>query len=113
MLTVRVLVNLLSNAIKYSPPQAVVTVQTFPYSANRLAFSVSDQGPGIPAEWASKVFHKYVQVEAHKTKGTASGSGLGLTFCRQAIEAQGGRIWLESDVDRGAKITFTVPINTP
>ncbi len=108
-LTVRVLVNLLSNAIKFSPTQAVVTVQTFPYSVNRLAFSVSDQGPGVPAEWASKVFRKYVQVEGHKTNGTASGSGLGLTFCRQAIEAQGGRIWLENNVERGTKITFTIP----
>jgi signal transduction histidine kinase len=110
-LIMRVLVNLLSNAIKFSPPQSMVTVQTSSYSANQLAFSISDQGPGIPAEWAGKIFDKYVQVEARKTKGGVSGSGLGLTFCRQAVEAQGGRIWLENNVDRGTKITFTVPIN--
>jgi signal transduction histidine kinase len=110
-LTMRVLVNLLSNAIKFSPPQSMVTIQTTPYHTNQLVFSVSDQGPGIPAEWTHKVFDKYVQVEAHKAKGTVIGSGLGLSFCRLAIEAQGGRIWIESGLDRGTKIAFTLPVN--
>jgi signal transduction histidine kinase len=107
-LTVRVLVNLLSNAIKFSGPESVVTVRAMPYAANMVAFSVADQGRGIPKAWSGKVFDKFVQVEARRT-GRAVGSGLGLTFCRLAVDAQGGRIWLESEVDKGTTVTFTLP----
>ncbi len=109
-LTMRILVNLLSNAIKFSPPQSVVTIQTASCQSNQLVFSVSDQGPGISSEWAAKVFDKYAQVEAYQTKETMNGSGLGLSFCRQAVEAQGGHIWIETGPDQGTKIAFTLPV---
>lgn len=110
-LTVRVLVNLLSNAIKFSRPESVVTVRVTPSDTAMLTFSVIDQGRGIPKEWADKVFDKFTQVEAHKTGGTVVGSGLGLTFCRQAVESLGGHIWLESKVDKGTTISFTLPMS--
>ena len=106
-LTGRVLTNLVSNAIKYSPAGATVTVRALPEDDD-VAFLVIDQGPGIPAEWAEKVFDKYTQVDSSKLKGVAS-SGLGLAFCRQAVEEQGGRIWLESAVGQGTTVTFTLP----
>jgi signal transduction histidine kinase len=108
-MTLRVMTNLLNNALKFSPPQSTIAIHLASYDANTLAISVSDQGPGIPTEWANKVFDKFTQVEAHKT-GNRVGSGLGLNFCRQAVEAQGGHIWLNSEVNRGTTVTFTLPI---
>ncbi len=109
---VRVLVNLLSNAIKFSKPGSIVTIGVEPSRADMAAFSVTDQGPGIPKEWAGKVFDKFTQIEARKVGG-AVGSGLGLTFCRLAVEAQGGRIWLESETGSGTTVTFTLPATRP
>jgi NtrC-family two-component system sensor histidine kinase KinB len=108
MMTVRILVNLLSNAIKFSKPGSVVTVRVEPAGANKIAFSVIDQGQGIPQAWAGKVFDKFVQVETRKAARSV-GSGLGLTFCRLAVEAQGGRIWLKSEEGKGTTVTFTLP----
>lgn len=109
-LTTRVLINVLGNAIKYSPPQSSITVRVAPHDVAEVAFSVIDQGPGVPKEWADKVFDKFAQVEARKA-GAPVGTGLGLAFCRQAIEAQGGRIWLESEVGNGTTVTFTIPVS--
>jgi signal transduction histidine kinase len=108
-LTMRVLVNLLSNAIKFSRPESVVTVRVTPLDAATLTFSVIDQGRGIPKEWADRVFDKFAQVDAREMGGTVVGSGLGLTFCRQAVESLGGHIWLESKVDQGTTIAFMLP----
>ncbi len=76
-----------------------------------LTFSVIDQGCGIPKEWADKIFDKFTQVDDHKAGGTVIGSGLGLTFCRLAVESLGGHIWLESKVDKGTTIAFTLPVS--
>lgn len=105
---VRVLVNLLSNAIKFSQPAATITVRVTPFEKGQVAFSVVDEGAGIPKEWAAKVFDKFVQVDAQKT-GQPLGSGLGLAFCQQAIEAHRGRIWVEPGITKGTTITFTLP----
>lgn len=108
--TARVLVNLLSNAIKFSQPESTVIVRVAPFSPNAVAFSVADQGRGISKEWADKVFDKFSQAEVGKTRGEV-GSGLGLTFCRLAVEAQGGQIWLESEINKGTTVTFTLPVS--
>ncbi len=106
-LTVRVLVNLLSNALKYSPSQSMVILRAAA-DGDMIAISTIDAGPGIPETWAKKVFHKFTQIEASKA-GVGVGSGLGLSFCRYAIEAQGGRIWVESGVGTGTRMIFTLP----
>jgi signal transduction histidine kinase len=108
VMTMRVLVNLLSNAIKFSPPESTVMVRVSENGGSAVTFSVIDQGQGIPREWANRVFDKFVQVEARRA-GKTIGSGLGLTFCRMAVERQGGRIWLESQIDQGTTVTFTLP----
>jgi signal transduction histidine kinase len=105
--TTRVLVNLLSNAINFSPAGSVVTVSAAPFDARMVAFRVTDQGPGIPKEWATRVFDKFAQVEGQGVSRTV-GSGLGLTFCRLAVKAQGGRIWVESGPDQGTTVAFTI-----
>ena len=109
-LSIRILVNLLSNAIKFSRAGAVVVVRSSPRESGMLMFSVIDHGRGIPPEWVSKVFDQYAQVDAYNKEGVI-GSGLGLTFCRYAVKAQGGRIWLESEVGKGTNLSFTLPVH--
>jgi signal transduction histidine kinase len=111
-LTTRVLVNLLSNAINFSPAESVVTVSAAPFDARMVAIRVTDQGPGIPKEWTSRVFDKFAQVEGHGAS-RAVGSGLGLTFCRLAVKAQGGRIWVESQVGKGSTFVIVLPAAGP
>lgn len=106
-ITTRVLVNLLSNALKYSPPDSTITVRARASEGGRVTFSVTDQGPGIPPEWVDKVFDKYAQVEARKE---GASTGLGLTFCQLAVEAQKGRIWIESEPGKGTTVLFTLPV---
>jgi len=106
---VRILVNLLGNSLKVSPPESTLTVSVAPFETGWVAFRVVDQGRGIPKAQISRVFDKFKQVDSYGFGGGV-GSGLGLTFCRLAVEAQGGRIWLESEVGRGTTVTFTLPV---
>lgn len=107
---IRVLVNLLSNALKYTPSGKTVSVHVFP-DKGWLHFSVADEGPGIPREYLDRLFDPFVQIEARKG-GAAIGTGLGLTFCKLAVEAHGGRIWLESEVGKGTIVHFVIPLKT-
>jgi NtrC-family two-component system sensor histidine kinase KinB len=107
-LTTRVLVNLLGNAIKHSPEGSTITVGFTVDEEGADALSVADEGAGIPREWASRVFDKYAQAESWHN-GVTLGMGLGLTFCRLAIHAQGGRIRLTSTRGQGTTVTFTLP----
>ena len=102
-LTGRVLVNLLSNALKFSPAGTAVSVRAG-LSHGAIRFSVIDQGPGIPPEFVDLIFEPFGQV-----RGTQGGTGLGLTFCRLAVQAQGGRIWVESHVGKGTTVHFALP----
>ena len=103
-LTQRIVVNLLNNAIKFSPQQGTITLGATGHNGEVL-FTVRDEGEGIPAEWQQRVFAKYGQVSG----GKSGGSGLGLTFCKLAVEAQNGRIWLESESGRGTSLCFSLP----
>lgn len=107
-LIVRVLVNLVSNAIKYSPKDTTVLMKAEMTRDGMVAIHVIDKGTGIPKEWADKVFDKFTQVEI-RDDGRVGGTGLGLTFCKLAIEAHGGRIWITSETEIGTTMTFTLP----
>lgn len=112
-MTQRVLGNILSNSMKFSPPGSTVSLSIKDYEPGVLSYSISDQGPGIPREWVHKVFDKFAQVNARK-QGAVIGSGLGLAFCRLAVEAQQGRIWVENpDEQPGTTITFSLPKTPP
>ena len=74
--------------------------------------SVSDTGPGIPSEFHEKIFEKFGQVEA-ALHGAKHSSGLGLTFCKFAVEAHGGTIGVESAVGQGSTFWFVVPLQGP
>lgn len=106
----RTLANLLGNAIKFTPPGGTVTVSARPGGNEAVVlFSVTDTGEGIPREAFQKIFEKFGQVESRKA-GRRNSTGLGLTFCKMAVEAHGGRIWVESELGKGSTFTFTVPV---
>ncbi len=105
--TTRVIVNIMSNALKFSPQNGTIRLTVTRHDPQMLRFAIQDEGPGIPPEWVNKVFDKFSQVDARRA-GAAS-SGLGLTFCQLAVKAQGGTIWLESELGVGTTVLFTLP----
>ncbi len=106
----RVLVNLLGNAIKFSPTAGVVTITAQPAAeTGSIQFSVADAGPGIQPEHFERIFEKFGQVETARM-GRKGSTGLGLTFCKLAVEAHGGRIWVESEAGHGSTFAFVLPL---
>jgi signal transduction histidine kinase len=103
----RVLQNLISNAVSYTPSGGEVLIDLTP-SLNEARVSVTDSGPGIALEYHQRIFEKFGQVEDQSNR---TGTGLGLTFCKLAIDALGGSIGLESEVGKGSTFWFTLPLN--
>jgi len=103
----RVLQNLIGNAIKFTPRENTiqVTAQLEASSPAHLLVAVHNPGPAIPPELQDRLFEKFVT-----GRHPESGTGLGLAFCRLAVEAHGGRIWVESGTDHLTTFKFTLPI---
>jgi signal transduction histidine kinase len=101
----RVIANLVGNAAKFARQDAAVrvTVQKGPVKAT---VAVTDSGPGIPVEYQQKIFEKFGQV----AQGQKHSTGLGLAFCKLAVEAHGGEIGVESEVGKGSTFWFTLPL---
>ena len=104
---VRVLQNLLDNALKFTPVNGQITVQVRPIEDEThgtvVCWSVIDNGPGIPENYRTRIFDKFVQV------GQKKGTGLGLAFAKLTTEAHNGRIWVESVEGQGSTFSFTIP----
>jgi signal transduction histidine kinase len=108
----QVLMNIIGNAIKFTPPHGRVIVAVERNGGGWVQISVTDTGPGIPAEEANKIFAKFYQVTQggnQKTKGT----GLGLAISKALVEMHGGRLWVKSEVGRGSIFSFTLPSQQP
>lgn len=125
---VRVLQNLIDNAVKFSPDRGAVTIGarylslptdatggehpalsfTIPalLAGEWLVYWVRDEGPGIPPQYHARIFEKFGQVQQQKSRGT----GLGLTFCKLAVEAHHGQIWLQSREGLGSTFAFALPV---
>jgi signal transduction histidine kinase len=100
----RTLVNLIGNAIKFTGA-GTVTVSAFQDDGETIRFAVRDTGQGIPAESFGRIFEKFGQLDSRRV-----GTGLGLAFCKLAVEAHGGRIMVESTLGSGSTFSFTIPL---
>jgi two-component system sensor histidine kinase/response regulator len=103
----RVLVNLLGNALKFTPEEGRIDLDAAPVETS-VRFTVSDDGPGIEPRYQAQIFEKFGQVNARKD-GALRSTGLGLTFCKLAVEAHGGRIGVESTPGKGSVFWFELP----
>lgn len=106
----RVLDNLISNALKYTNPSGHITLKAVP-NGQYAIIQVSDDGTGMDAEAAGKVFEKFYQIKDENGKPLRQGTGLGLTFCKLAVEAHHGRIWAESNIGEGSTFSFALPLS--
>ncbi len=104
----QVLRNLVHNAIKFSPAGSMIEISA-ELQRDFIQFSVKDQGVGLSTEDQIRVFEPFYQVEGSLSRNYG-GTGLGLTICRGIIEAQKGKIWVESMPGFGCTFYFTVPI---
>ncbi|MCD6476374.1 MAG: GAF domain-containing protein [Anaerolineaceae bacterium] len=102
----RVLINLLENASKYTPAKGNVELSIQETTDDMLRFMISDNGPGIPEKLLPTIFEKFTRVNS---KSVPKGIGLGLSFCRLAVEAHDGRIWVESEENQGTRFIFELP----
>ncbi|HWZ02674.1 MAG TPA: ATP-binding protein [Mucilaginibacter sp.] len=104
--TTWVLINLLSNAIKYSREKSAVDLVVKIYKADEIEFSVQDHGRGIDQRYLSRIFDRYFKVPGATTEQT--GTGLGLAIAKDFIEAQAGKIGVESEIGEGSRFYFTL-----
>jgi signal transduction histidine kinase len=112
----QILTNLIGNAIKFTPEGGKILITAKPLLKEKeggygsgVAISVKDNGIGIPAEHLDAIFEKFHQVES-SLKRSVSGTGLGLAITKGLVEAHQGKIWVESEVEKGSTFTFTLPI---
>jgi len=103
----RVLINLIENACKFTPLEGRLEVGADRQN-DRVLMWVQDSGPGIPQESQEVIFNKFSRL---RQENTPKGLGLGLAFCRLAIQAHGGKIWVESHLGKGSRFLFTLPVS--
>lgn len=106
----RVLINLIHNAIKWSPPREKIRVRASG-DGDEVTISVLDKGPGVPEEFRERIFERFYQVDPSRSGG--EGTGLGLAICKHIVEAHGGRLWVEDNLEtkdgKGGCFKFTLP----
>lgn len=103
----RVLINLLDNAIKFTPEGGRIAIMVSRRDT-AVRISVADSGPGVPEEMRDRIFDRFAQVPG--SSGRRRGTGLGLAFAKLAIEAHGGRIWVEDNQPTGSILQVEVPL---
>lgn len=107
----QILTNLTNNAIKYSPNGGEIVI-----SARRegdgVTCSVADQGLGIPADDLPKVFDRFHRSDSRGAR-EVGGTGIGLYLVKHLVETHGGMVWVESEVGKGSKFSFTLPSVPP
>lgn len=107
-LLLRVLLNLLDNALKHTPAGGIITLYIEPHRT-RVQVAVNDPGTGVPPDQRERIFERFAHTE--QALPSRSGFGLGLAFCRLAVEAHGGKIWAEDGENGvGTKFIFSLPI---
>jgi len=104
----QVFMNLANNAIKYSKQGGSVEIG-YTIADNVARFSVKDSGIGIPKDQQEKIFQKFFRAD-NAVKSRSMGTGLGLYYVKMVVEAHGGRVWFESEADKGTTFYFTLPL---
>ena len=102
----RVLINLIENASKFTQPAGKIELGA-KSDGEWLQMWVQDNGPGIPFADQERIFEKFTRL---KSEGSVNGLGVGLAFCKLAVEGHGGTIWVESRAGQGAKFNITLPL---
>ena len=102
----RVVINLLENALKFSPLDGNILISAKP-DGEQLLISIKDSGPGIPDEAQDRIFNKFTRLDA---KTFPKGIGLGLAFCKLAVNAHDGKIWVESELGQGSQFNISLPL---
>ena len=106
----RVLINLLDNAMRYTPKGGEILVAVRANEADMVQVQIADSGPGIPPHEREQVFAKFHRIKNNDPLRGNKGSGLGLTFCKLAIEAHGGHIQVDAESPlSGASFSLTLP----
>jgi two-component system phosphate regulon sensor histidine kinase PhoR len=100
-----VLVNLLHNAIKFTRPGGSIELSAY-QQLNTIVFSVKDTGIGILPKDLARVFERFYKSDRSRSE---RGTGLGLSIARHLVEAHGGKIWAESEVNQGSTFSFSIP----
>ncbi len=112
----QVLLNLVGNAVKFTPAGGTVAIRARRApAADRhgwVEISVADSGIGIPPEEQARIFEEFQQVSVAEGE-EQQGTGLGLALAKRLVELHGGKIWVESEVEKGSTFTFTLPVNPP
>jgi signal transduction histidine kinase len=105
----RVAANLLDNCEKYCEEGTPIFVSAVRDGSRGLRLTVRDEGPGVPVELREAIFEKYARLERDAGRRRGGSRGLGLRFCKVAVEAHGGRIWVEDNVPSGAAFVVELP----
>ncbi|MCP4022615.1 MAG: HAMP domain-containing histidine kinase, partial [Desulfobacteraceae bacterium] len=101
--------NLISNALKYTPEKGIITIKTEPdKNKKKIKVSVSDNGCGIDKQNLDRIFEKFKRID--NGNDTLRGTGLGLAISKHIIKAHKGEIWAESELSKGTKISFILPV---
>jgi signal transduction histidine kinase len=107
----QVLVNLLDNGIKFTPPGGRVAVSIGRGDPpGRPCITVADTGPGIPGDELPHLFERFYRGDRSRARAGGDGSGLGLAIAKAIVEAHDGHIWVESELGKGSKFRFTLPL---
>ncbi len=107
----QVLINIMSNSVKYTPDGGQITVQASKRDEDKIEIVIADNGIGIPKEDVERIFERFYRVEKSRTSETG-GTGLGLAIAKEIINAHSGDITIESELDKGTKVTITLPVTT-
>jgi two-component system, sensor histidine kinase and response regulator len=106
----RVVANLLSNAFKHTPSGGTVTIEAR-REDEEIILTVCDTGEGIPEDLLPFIFDKFVAGQSDNSRRLLYDSGLGLTFCKLAVQSHGGRIWIESRLKQGTRVFVALPLH--
>ena len=105
---VQVMTNLLTNAIKFCPEKQGEITLDYKLGNSHMEISVTDNGKGIPPEDIDHIFDKFYQSKDQNTR-KPEGSGLGLAICKEIIEQHKGKIWVDKEYKKGARLVFKLP----